>query len=254
MGSAIWCRSKPTVDLIIPARNEQANIHRLLANLPRKILRHVILVNNGSTDRTAALARSGGLVVRDEPQRGYGAACLTGLVWIGQLEHPPDMVAFVDADLADDPKCLPSLIRPIADGRAALVIGSRSRLAAPGSLTTMQRLGNRLSCAMIRMLTGRRYSDMGPMRVVRYDALIQMDMTDRTWGWTVEMQFKAAAMGLTTIDVDVPYRCRQAGQSKISGTWLGSTWAGGRIIVTILKLWAQHSLGRLRQNVGEHSR
>lgn len=226
-----------TVDLIIPARNEEANIGALLAALPREILRHVIVADNGSTDQTAKLARDNGAVVVHEPQRGYGAACLAGLEWIAAQKKPPDAVAFLDADLADDPAQLPALIAPIATGEADLVIGSRRRLAQPGALTSTQRFGNALACWLIRLITGHRYSDLGPMRVIRWSSLRILAMSDRTWGWTVEMQFKAATRGLRAVEIDVPYRCRNAGQSKISGSWVGSIRAGWKIIATIATLW-----------------
>ena len=227
----------PVVDLIIPARNEEVNIGALLAALPQETLRHVIVADNASTDQTAKLARDGGAVVVHEPQRGYGAACLAGLAWISALDHAPDAVAFIDADLADDPAQLPKLCAPIATGEADLVIGSRRRLAEPGALTSSQRFGNALACGLIRLVTGRRYRDLGPLRVVRWSSLQTLAMTDRTWGWTVEMQFKAATRGLRTVEIDVPYRCRNAGQSKISGSWIGSIRAGWKIITTIATLW-----------------
>jgi len=229
--------NSPTVDLIIPARNEEMNIGKLLAALPKTTLRHVIVADNGSADQTAQLARAHGAVVVHEPQRGYGATCLAGLEWIAALDDPPDAVAFIDADLADDPALLPTLCASITNNTADLVIGSRPRLAQPGSLTSSQRFGNALACRMIRLFTGKRYSDLGPMRVIRWSSLQTLAMADRTWGWTVEMQFKAATQGLRIVEVDVPYRRRNAGQSKISGSWVGSVRAGWKIITTLARLW-----------------
>ncbi len=230
----------PTCDLIVPARNEADNIPPLLEAVPWEILRHVIVVDNGSTDRTGRLAEQGGAVVVKQKQRGYGAACLAGLAWIGGRENPPDLVGFVDADLADDPQHLVDLCLPITAGTADLVIACRHRKAEPGSLTTTQRFGNRLACTLIRWATGRRYHDVGPMRVVRYESLQQLAMSDPTWGWTVEMQFKAAVLGLRFTEIDVPYRRRRAGRSKISGSIIGSIRALTKIIATIGKLWWQH--------------
>jgi len=227
----------PKVDLIVPARNEQENIPAMLQALPRASLRHVIVVDNGSTDQTAPLARAGGAVVVHEAQRGYGAACLAGLGWIASQDDPPDIVAFIDADLADDPAKLPQLCEPIAQGEADLVIGSRRRLAEPGALTTPQKIGSIFACGMIRMITGTRYTDLGPMRAARWGSLRSLGMADRTWGWTVEMQFKAAARGLRVMEIDVPYRPRRAGTSKISGSLVGSIRAGWKITTTILLLW-----------------
>ncbi|MAE63392.1 MAG: UDP-glucose--dolichyl-phosphate glucosyltransferase, partial [Phycisphaeraceae bacterium] len=183
------------------------------------------------------LARAGGAVVVDEPKPGYGSACLAGLEWIARQDPPPDIVAFLDADLADDPAQLPVLCAIVAAADADLVIGSRHRRAEPGSLTSTQRFGNRLSCWLIRHLAGGRFTDLGPMRVIDYATLLRLGMVDRTWGWTVEMQFKAAATGVRAAEVDVPYRRRRAGDSKISGTWIGSARAGFKILLTVARLW-----------------
>ncbi len=231
------------VDLIIPARNEQENIPALLAALPWPRLRHVIVADNGSTDQTAHLAQQGGATVVYEPQRGYGAACLAGLAWVAAQRRPPDIVAFIDADLADDPAQLARLCQPIAAGQADMVVGSRRRLAQPGALTLPQCVGNTLACAMIRMTTGQRFTDLGPMRAARWSSFVGLAMSDRTWGWTVEMQYKAAASGLRVIELDVPYRPRRAGTSKISGSLVGSVRAGWKILITIGKLWWQRPGG-----------
>jgi len=229
----------PSVDLIIPAYNEQENIVALLAALPRDALRHVVVVDNGSLDRTAALARSCGATVLNEPRRGYGRACLAGLAWIKTLPLHPDMAAFIDADLSDDPALLPILCEPITESRADLVIGSRPNLADPEALGLAQRVGNAIACGLIQWLTGRRYRDLGPMRVIRWSSLERIGMQDTTWGWTVEMQYKAAVLRLPILEIDVPYRRRHAGVSKISGSVVGSVKAGCKIIATIVKLWWQ---------------
>ncbi len=235
------------IDLIVPARNEETNIVALMRALPQGhageypggFFRHVIVADNGSTDRTAALAKKHGAVVVYEPQPGYGAACLAGLRWISELgaESAPDVVAFLDADLADDPAKLPALCEPILAGRAEMVIGTRVRLAEPGALDPHQRFGNWLACRLIGLTAGRRYRDLGPMRVGAWKSMQAMDMRDRTWGWTVEMQFKAARMGMRVEEIDVPYRKRRSGKSKISGSLIGSAKAGAKIIGTIFTLW-----------------
>lgn len=235
----------PTVDLIIPALNEEANIARLLAELPREQLRHVIVCDNGSTDRTPDLAREAGAIVVHEPQRGYGAACLAGLAWIAQQDDKPDAVAFMDADLADDPTLLPQVFGPVLAGDADLMVASRRKLAEPGSLTLPQRFGNRLSTVLIQLLTGLRSTDMGPMRAIRYGSLVSLGMEDRTWGWMVEMQYKAAVAGLRYKEIDVPYRCRAAGESKISGSLKGSAKAGAKILSMLAELAWRHRRGRL---------
>jgi len=226
-------------DLVIPARNEAENIPALIAAIDAVRvsagLGRVVLADNGSTDATAELARAGGFEVVYEAQPGYGAACLAGLA---QLKaDPPDMVAFLDADLADDPAHLIDLIQPIAEGRADLALGQRQRLADAGALDPHQRFGNWLAVTLLRVIAGRAYRDLGPMRVVRWRSLETLAMVDRTWGWTVEMQYKAARFGLRIAEVDVPYRKRHAGTSKISGSLIGSFRAGTKIITTLAHLW-----------------
>ena len=230
-------------DLIIPALNEAANLDALfdaLEPLRGEIVRHVVVADNGSTDGTAQDAAAHGAVVVHEPRRGYGAACLKAMQWIDDLDEPPDAVAFLDADLSDDPGQLPALLAPIESDRADLVIGSRARLAEPGALTLAQRFGNRLACALIRLLTRRRYRDLGPLRVLRWTTLQRLDMADLTWGWTVEMQTKAALGGIPTLEIDVPYRPRAGGRSKISGELRVAAAAGVEIIATIIALWWKH--------------
>jgi len=230
----------PTAALIIPARNEAPNLPALfdaLAALPADAIDPIVLCDNGSTDDTAALAAQRGAVVVHEPRPGYGGACLAGLRHLAAQPDPPAAVAFLDADLADDPAGLPRLLEPIRRGDADLVLGSRHRLAEPGALDPHQRFGNALACRLLRLSTGRRYTDLGPMRALSWDALQRLDMRDTTWGWTVEMQFKAAQRGLRIVELDVPYRKRHAGQSKISGSLVGSWKAGTKIISTIARLW-----------------
>ncbi|MEM1445420.1 MAG: glycosyltransferase family 2 protein [Planctomycetota bacterium] len=234
-------------DVVIPARNEAENLPALAEALrPLRdagVIRNVVLCDNGSTDGTAKLAEDAGFVVVREGRPGYGGACLAALGWMadGQASgsHDPSpipAVAFLDADLADDPAELPRLLEPIAAGEADLVLGRRVPEQA-GALDPHQRFGNRLACFLIRLTTGRRYRDLGPLRVVTWDALEVLDMRDRTWGWTVEMQFKAVTRGVRTVELDVPYRRRRAGVSKISGSLKGSVKAGVVIIRTIAALW-----------------
>lgn len=233
-------------DLIIPALNEATNISDLfdaIQSLPDGLVHHVVLADNGSTDGTPQAAQARGAIVVHEPKRGYGAACLKALEWIEQQEAP-EVVAFLDADLSDDPAVLPALLQPIARNEADIVIGSRVKLAEPGALNAAQRWGGRLACTMIAILARKRYTDLGPFRAVRWTAFQRLAMADRTWGWTVELQMKAALMDIPTIEIDVPYRRRAAGRSKISGTLRGLVAAGTKIIITIITIRLQHQRSR----------
>ncbi len=241
--------SRPaSIALIIPARDEASNLPPLVEALRavRAVyppLGRIILVDNGSRDGTGALAAEAGLEVVHEPRAGYGGACLAGLARLEEGVEPgvvgmePGVVAFLDADLADDPMNLPRLCDPILSGEADVVLGSRQALAEPGALDPHQRFGNRLATGLLRWTTGHQYRDVGPFRAVSWEALRSMEMRDRTWGWTVELQFKAARAGLRVLEVDLPYRRRHSGRSKISGSLVGSARAGTKIIATIARLW-----------------
>jgi len=231
------------VDLIIPARNEAQNIPALFKalNQPsvRPHLRNIIIADNGSTDSTADLAKRHHAIVIHEPKPGYGQACLAALQWI-ESQPPPVAVAFLDADLSDDPEHLPRLIQAITQDSQDLAMGSRTALAEPGSLEPHQRFGNALACWLIGLATATKFRDLGPMRVVRWEAIQSLGMQDTTWGWIVEMNFKAAKQNLRIVEIDVPYRKRHAGKSKISGSLVGSWKAGTKIISTIAELWWTH--------------
>ncbi len=223
--------------VVIPARNEAMSLPLVLRDLPP--VGGVVVVDNGSTDDTAAVARKGGATVVREPQPGYGAACLAGLVqlrvWAEAGEKPPEIVVFLDADYSDHPELLPRLVEPILSGRADFVLGSRLLgERESGAMPPQSVYGNRLACFLMRMLWGVRYTDLGPFRAIRYGALQALRMEDRNFGWTVEMQIKAAVAGLRTLEIPVPYRCR-IGTSKISGTLRGTVKAGTKILYTIAK-------------------
>jgi len=221
--------------VIIPARDEEESVGRAVESVPGALVSRVIVVDNGSRDRTAEAARRAGAVVVSEPRRGYGAACLAGLAFL--RSRPPDVVAFVDADLSDDPAQLPALLAPIREGRADLVIGSRTLgEREPGSLTPVQEFGNRLATLLLRLLFGARYTDLGPFRAIRWEALERLGMRDRGYGWTVEMQARAARAGLECAEIPVRHRRRRAGRSKVAGTLGGMLGAGFEIPLTILRV------------------
>jgi len=224
----------PTVvDVVIPAVDEAQSIGRVLRDLPASV-RRVVVVDNGSTDATAEIARQAGATVVHEPRRGYGSACLAGMAEIARLAPAPDVLVFLDGDYSDHPDELPRLVEPIALRRAELVVGSRVLgRREPGALLPQARFGNWLASRMIRALYGLHVTDLGPFRAIRWQSLLELGMADRDFGWTAEMQVKAARGRLAYAEVPVSYR-RRVGVSKITGTLSGSVRAGWKIIYTIL--------------------
>ena len=217
--------------IIIPAMNEERSIGLVLDEIPRDDVAEVIVVDNGSTDGTADVARARGATVVEEKRTGYGAACLKGIASLGSTS---EIVVILDGDHSDYPEDLTLLLAPIKNGQADFVIGSRVAGAAErGALKWNQRFGNALACGMIRRLYGFRFSDMGPFRAIRRRSLEQLGMRDPTFGWNAEMQVKAIRHGLRIIEVPVRYR-KRIGKSKISGTIKGTILAGVKIIGTIL--------------------
>ncbi|MFZ5475590.1 MAG: glycosyltransferase family 2 protein [Myxococcota bacterium] len=211
--------------ILIPVLNEEQALPKVLSELPPG--HRVVVCDNGSTDRSADIARAHGADVVSEPARGYGGACLAGIAHL--RAHPPDAVVIMDGDASCDPRDLPVLLEPIAENRADLVVGERLTLGEPGALTPQQRAGNAVATACIAARAGRRWRDMGPFRAIRWGALLDLGMVDRTWGWNVEMQMKAARQGLRCLEVPVHNRPR-IGKSKISGTVQGVVRAGGKIL------------------------
>ncbi len=225
-----------TAALIIPALNEEPVIGRTLACVPRTLFSSIIVADNGSTDRTAELARAAGATVVSEPERGYGAACLRALA---AVPEGVEAVVFLQADCSEDPREADRLLAPILDGRADLVIGSRTLGGAePGSLLPHQVFGNWLATTLIRWIYGFRYTDLGPFRAIRLEALRRLDMRDRNYGWTVEMQVRALQHGLRILEIPVSYRPRAAGENKVSGNLAASVRAGIKILWTVVRLAA----------------
>ena len=229
------------VAVVMPALNEAPALPHVLPAIPAWV-HEVIVVDNGSRDGTAAVAAGLGARVVSEPRRGYGQACLAG---IAALSPGIDTVVFMDADASDRPEEMARLLAPIATGAADMVIGSRPAGAEPGALTPQQRFGNALACWLIRLLWGVRFTDLGPFRAIGRDALAQLEMQDRNYGWTVEMQVRAAGRGLRCAEVPVGYR-RRIGTSKVSGTISGSVKAGVKILWVI----GVEALGRARRRRG----
>jgi len=218
-------------DAVVPALDEAEAIGGVLDSLPGDLLRRVVVCDNGSRDGTGEIARARGAVVVREERRGYGSACLAALAVMRR--DPPEAVLFLDADGSDDPRDAESLLAPIAEGRADLVIGSRvSGRREPGALTPQARFGNWLATGLIGRFYGVPWTDLGPFRAVRWSALEGLAMRDPDFGWTVEMQVKAARAKLRSIEVPVSYR-RRIGRSKISGTLTGASRAGAKILGTI---------------------
>ena len=226
------------VDAIIPALDEEEALPGVLADLRATSVRRVVVVDNGSRDATVAVARAGGAEVVAEAHRGYGAACLTGIAACRAHAPRADILVFLDADGSDDARELERLVAPIAEGRADFVIGSRVLPGAHverGALSPQARAGNLVATSLIRALYGARHSDLGPFRAIRFDALDRLEMRDRDWGWTAEMQVKAIRRGLRLVEVPASWRRRRGGRSKISGTVRGVLGAGYKILTTIAR-------------------
>jgi glycosyltransferase involved in cell wall biosynthesis len=227
----------PYISVIIPALNEERALAFVLDDLPWSSVNQVLVVDNGSTDRTGEVARARGAVVILQQERGYGAACLAGLE---AMERETTIVVFLDGDYSDFPDEIDKLLAPIIEGRADMVIGTRTQGSISRSvLTPQQRWGNWLATTLIRLRFGYRFTDLGPFRAIRREALDELAMRDRDFGWTAEMQIKAVLAGLKIIEIPVRYRAR-IGTSKISGTVKGVVLAGITILYTIFKysVWA----------------
>lgn len=232
------------VDVVIPALNEEKSLPLVLKDLPWEGLRQVVVADNGSSDRTAEVAREGGALVVREEQRGYGAACLKALELLRRA--PPEIVVFLDGDYSDYPEELPRVVAPIEAGDAEMVIGSRilgdSR---KGALLPQAVFGNQLAGGLMALMYDYQFTDLGPFRAIRWETLEMLGMEDQNYGWTVEMQVKAARMGISTVEVPVSYR-KRVGVSKVTGTIRGTVLASYKILFT---LWREY-LDEVRERRG----
>lgn len=226
---------KPIIRVIIPAFNEQNAVGNVVNDIPEDLVEEVIVVNNASTDETEKVARQAGATVLREGTKGYGRACLKGIEYLNTPDKETDIVVFIDADYSDCPEEMYNLVKPITEGAADIVIGSRALgQRAKGSMTPQQVFGNWLATTLLRWFYKVEFTDLGPFRAIKYDQLIALGMQDKTYGWTVEMQLKAAKKGLKCAEVPVNYR-KRIGFSKVSGTVKGTIMAGYKIIWTIFK-------------------
>jgi len=222
--------ARPRAAVIIPVFNERASLPLVVEAIPKALVDEIVVVDNGSTDGTDAIARDLPVRLVRESRRGYGSACLAGVEALAA--RPPDVLVFLDGDFSDHPDELPRLLREIEAG-AELVIGSRMLGSRePGALLPQARFGNALACLLIRLLYGHRYTDLGPFRAIRWAAYRRLGMRDTNFGWTCEMQVKALRKGLRVAEVPVSYR-RRVGVSKITGTVPGTLKAGWKILWTI---------------------
>lgn len=224
------------IKVIIPAFNEQNSVGKVIRDIPKQLVNEVIVVNNASTDDTEVNARREGATVINEPRQGYGFACLKGIDYVkSDRNQIPDIIVFIDADYSDYPEELPALLKPIQEEDADLVIGSRALgNREKGAMTFPQIFGNWLATNLLQLFYGVKFTDLGPFRAIKYQSLIALDMKDTTYGWTVEMQLKAAKQQLKCVEVPVTYR-KRIGFSKISGTVKGTFLAGYKILWTIFK-------------------
>ncbi|CAM3306921.1 glycosyltransferase family 2 protein [Aequorivita lipolytica] len=222
------------IKVIIPAYNEEASIGKVIAEIP-DIVSEIIVVNNNSTDTTAIVAKEAGATVLFEPNPGYGNACLKGMKYISEEKIKPEIVVFLDGDYSDYPSELTKIIAPILEDNIDFVVGARVKhLRENGSMTFPQRFGNGLATKLMALFFNSKFTDLGPFRAIKYEKLLALNMEDKTYGWTVEMQLKALKKKYTYAEVPVKYKNR-IGVSKVSGTIKGAIFAGVKILSWIFK-------------------
>ncbi len=222
------------IKVIIPAYNEEDSIASVVNDIP-DVVSEIIVINNNSSDNTAENAAKAGATVLTELRKGYGYACLCGMDYIAKQSKVPDIIVFMDGDYSDYPEELHQVVAPILTNGYDLVIGARTkRLRETGSMTPQQVFGNWLATRLMWLLFGAKFSDLGPFRAIKYDQLLRLEMEDKTYGWTVEMQLKALKNNLSYTEVPVRYK-KRIGHSKVSGTVKGSIFAGIKILGWIFK-------------------
>ena len=223
------------IDVIIPAFNEEGSIGSVIKDIPSAIVRDIVVVDNNSFDSTSEIATAAGALVLSESTQGYGAACLRGLNYLKTKDVLPDVVVFLDADYSDYPEQMAELVLPIKNNDVDMVLGSRTKGSmSKNAMPVQQRFGNWLATNMIQLFFGYKFTDLGPFRAIKFNKLLELNMQDKTYGWTVEMQLKALRSKLKIIEIPVDYRQR-IGESKISGTLKGTVLAGYKIITTIFR-------------------
>ncbi len=226
---------KPKIIVIIPAFNEEGSIAKVVNGLPEEWVSEVVVVDNNSNDRTAEVAKDAGATVVKQPLKGYGNACLAGIAYAEKAIPSPDIIVFIDGDYSDYPQELPQVVMPILEQDMDLVIGSRELgKRERGSMTIPQIFGNWLATTLLKLFYGVKFTDLGPFRAIKFDKLLALNMKDKTYGWTVEMQLKAVKEGLKCTEVAVNYK-KRIGVSKVSGTVKGTIMAGYKILWTIFK-------------------
>ena len=224
----------PDIRVIIPAFNEEASIAKVISEIPNSVT-EIVVVSNNSTDNTVSNAEKAGATVLSESKKGYGYACLCGIDYISKQSKKPEIIVFIDGDYSDYPEELNKLVKPILEQDMDLVIGARTKeLREPGSMTPQQVFGNKLATFLMKVLFGAKFTDLGPFRAIKYDKLMQLQMEDKTYGWTVEMQLKTIRKKFKYTEVPVRYK-KRIGVSKVSGTVKGTIFAGIKILAWIFK-------------------
>jgi glycosyltransferase involved in cell wall biosynthesis len=222
------------INVIIPAYNEANSIAKVIQEIPTTVS-EIIVVNNNSTDDTAANAAKAGATVLNETRKGYGYACLRGMDYIAKKSRKPTIIVFIDGDYSDYPEELNKIVKPILAENIDLVIGARIKaLREEGSMTPQQIFGNKLATFLMKLFFGSTFTDLGPFRAIKYEKLLEMEMVDKTYGWTIEMQLKALKNKMSYVEIPVHYK-KRIGVSKVSGTLKGSIFAGAKILGWIFK-------------------